>query len=133
MKFKPAPDNDKDMIYQRIVSEDGKIEIGIHPVMFGFRVRAGYVGNPWVHLDWCGGADHSAVEILYSMAKNILEAKGDFRDLPPCSKVKPFYKDPSFIAEVMRHVVAPMEMVKLESLEQFRQKMLNNSINSFYE
>ena len=52
MKFIPAEDTED--IYQRLVSEDGKIEMGIYPVIFGYRVRAGYVGSMICQLDWCG-------------------------------------------------------------------------------
>lgn len=46
-------------MFQRIVSEDGTIEIGIHPVMFGFRVVGGYTKAQWYEIDWCGGADQT--------------------------------------------------------------------------
>lgn len=128
MKFNPAPDDDNNMIYQRILSEDGKIEIGIHPVMFGYRVRAGYVGDSYVHLDWCGGDDHSSIEILYSIAKNILEDRGHFKGVPSHSNIKPFYKDMEFMAEIMKHTTEPLQIVKLPPLWQFRQRMMDQAM-----
>ena len=97
MKFVKADDQEEKSMFQRIVSEDGTIEIGIHPVMFGFRVVGGYTKSQWYEIDWCGGSDQSQVELLYSIAKNILENKGTFEGLPNCSRVKPFYNDREFV------------------------------------
>lgn len=129
MKFIAAEDDNQNQLYQRIVSEDGKIEIAIHPVMFGYRVRAGYVGNTYVHIDWCGGSDHSAVEMLYSIAKNILENTGSFKGIPSHSKIKPYYKDVDFMAEVMKFTTEPLEVVKLKPLEECRMKTLKDLLN----
>ncbi len=63
MKFKQE-DNDDLELFQRLVSEDGTIEMGIHPVIFGYRVRAGYVGNMFYELDWCGGDKQEDLEVL---------------------------------------------------------------------
>lgn len=129
MKFLPAEDDNINQLYQRIVSEDGKIEIAVHPVMFGYRVRAGYVGDSYVHLDWCGGSDHSAVEMLYSIAKNILEAKGDFKGVPSHSIIKPYYKDVDFMRDVMKLTTEPLEVVKLKPLGECRINQLKDLLN----
>lgn len=126
MKFLPAEDDRLNQLYQRIVSEDGKIEIAVHPVIFGYRVRAGYVGDCYVHLDWCGGDDHSAVEMLYSIAKNILEAKGNFEGIPDRSNIKPYYKDVDFMKELMKLTTEPLEVVKLKPLGQCRIQQLKD-------
>jgi hypothetical protein len=123
--MKHAEDCNENQIYQRLVSEDGKIEMGIHPVIFGYRVRAGFVGDCGVNLDWCGGDDHKQIEILYSVAKNILEHKNSFHGVPTHSKIKPFYKDEEFVKEIMSLVTQPFEIVKLKPLYLDRAKMIN--------
>lgn len=124
IKFNPAEDDDHNLLYQRIVSEDGKIEIAIHPVIFGYRVRAGYVGDGWVQLDWCGGNDQAQLELLYSIAKNILEHKGNFEGVPGKSNIKPFYKDFEFVDKILSLTTGKLDVIKLKSLHECRVKML---------
>jgi hypothetical protein len=54
-------------------STDGKIVIGIYPVIFGFRIRAGYTKfeDSWFELDYCAGAEQDNVEKLFSQVKTI--------------------------------------------------------------
>lgn len=124
MKLIPAPDHHENQIFQRLVSEDGKIEMGIYPVMFGFRVRAGYVGDYGVLMDWCGGANQGQVELLYSIAKNILEHRGSFTGVPERSDIKPFFNDPAFLEKIYSLVTMPLEIVKLEPLNVTHRKIL---------
>lgn len=124
--MKQQKDNIKDNLYQRLVSEDGKIEMGIHPVMFGYRVRAGYVGIMIYEMDWCGGDDQAQLELLYSIAKNILENKNSFEGVPPVSMIKPFYKDTDFVKQIESLVTKPLEIIKLKPLNLDRNKMIKN-------
>jgi hypothetical protein len=120
--MKQAEDNIKDKIYQRLVSEDGRIEMGIHPVVFGYRVRAGLVGDCWCQMDWCGGADQAQLELLYSIAKNILEHKNSFRGVPSHSEIKPFYNDTKFVDDINKLVTQPLEIIKLKPLREYCDK-----------
>jgi len=123
IKFIPAEDSE---VYQRLVSEDGKIEMGIYPVMYGYRVRAGYVGSMCCELDWCGGDDQSQLELLYSICKNILESKGNFSNIPIRSEIKPFYKDAEFVEVINSLTTKPLEIVKLEPLYESKNKLFKN-------
>lgn len=114
-----------DVYFQRLISEDGKIELGVYPVMFGYRIRAGFVGSFCSEIDWCGGNDQMQVELLYSIAKNILESKGNFNELPICSKIKPFYKDDEFVEFINSMITKPLEIIKLQPLNSYREIMLN--------
>lgn len=125
MKFKQE-DNDDLELFQRLVSEDGKIEMGIHPVIFGYRVRAGYVGNMIYELDWCGGDDQEQLELLYSIMKNILENKGSFVGVPVVSEIKPFFNDTKFVDLINSMVVKPLEIVRLKPLELDRRRLMNS-------
>ncbi len=117
---------DSEDLYQRLVSEDGKIEMGIYPVMYGYRVRAGYVGSMVCELDWCGGDDQSQLELLYSICKNILESKGNFSNIPIRSEIKPFYKDAQFVEAINSLTTKPLEIVKLEPLYESKNKLFKN-------
>ncbi len=125
MKFKQE-DNDDLELFQRLVSEDGKIEMGIHPVIFGYRVRAGYVGDMVYQLDWCGGDDQEQLELLYSIMKNILENKGGFVGVPVVSEIKPFFNDTKFVDLINSMVVKPLEIVRLKPLELDRRRLMNS-------
>jgi len=81
MKYIKVSD-DPPNLYFRFESEDGKIEVGIYPVMYGYRIRAGYKGNMYYHLDLCAGDIQSNVEILLSVVLNILEQNIKFEDFP---------------------------------------------------
>ena len=126
MKFLPAKDHIENLMFQRLVSEDGKREMAIHPVIFGYRLRCGYTGDGYVHLDWCGGDDQAQLELLYSIAKNILENKDDFSGIPGSSHIKPFYKDNEFVTDIFNLITEPMEIVKLKPLHLCRLKMIQN-------
>lgn len=84
-------------LVQRVISEDNKIEIGVLPVIYGFRVRAGYVGAGGCEIDWCCGNLQSMVELGYFVCKKLLSQGCSFSDMPSSSRIKPFYKDMPFI------------------------------------
>jgi hypothetical protein len=64
MKFSVAPRTINFPI-SRFVSENERWEVGLVPVLFGVRVRAGIVGNNWVSVDFCAGDNPAfALELL---------------------------------------------------------------------
>lgn len=87
-------------LLHRRISENGLIEIGVYPVIYGYRIRAGFAGYMVCELDWCAGADWERVNRLYSIMMAILgqrpEGPDCFDDLPSQSRVKPFYNDQAF-------------------------------------
>lgn len=93
--LKPIPDRHTDLLFN-IVS-DGKIEMGIHRVMYGYRIRAGYVGEGWVNWDWCCGDNSFLVSLTYGVARTLLTEGVDFQEVPSHSKVKPWNKDEAFM------------------------------------
>lgn len=80
---------------------DGKVIMGLYPVLFGWRVRAGKVGDLWYHCDWCCGDDEKVVWATYEMMRHLLE-NYDMMRLPTCSLVKPWPKDVQFIVELAK-------------------------------
>ncbi len=114
-----------DHLYERLISNDGRIEMGIHPVLFGYRVRAGYVGDVYYHLDWCGGDNQAQVEMLYSIMKNILISRNDFSGIPSNSKIKPFYNDLEFCRITDKLITGQLESIKLKPLHEYRQRQMD--------
>lgn len=81
----------------RLVSEDGRIEMGVYPVIFGFRIRAGFVGSSTCEVDWCCGNDQKFLEIAYDLLKKLLERGYSFQRILPTSHVKPIFNDNNFM------------------------------------
>ena len=104
MKFHKTDNHVENQISNRVVSENGLVEIGTHEVMFGFRVRAGFVGDAGCALDWCAGDSWENIERLYSVCYNILEQRNEDRScfwgLPSYSDIKPFFNDPKFMESI---------------------------------
>lgn len=92
MKF-ISKDTDPELFY-RMESDDGRIEIGVYPVIFGFRVRVGYTGYGCYELDYCAGDKIQDIEALYSAVLTILTKYSGNFNVFPAQKVKPMYNDP---------------------------------------
>jgi len=105
MVFKEADDDADTGLTHRRVSECGRVEIGVYQVLFGFRVRAGFVGSPCCELDWCCGSDWVWVQVFYSIALGILSKRDVsaecFDEIPCHSQVKPSYLDAEFVNRLM--------------------------------
>lgn len=103
MKFHKAPPTED--LFLRVVDETNTIQIGIYPVLFGYRVRAGYVDDKWgVNLDWCGGDRIEYITWLYLALILILsqrEPENCFEGLPPVSQIKPYFNDLPFFNKII--------------------------------
>lgn len=136
MKLIPSKD-DPGSLYKRLISEDGKIEMGIYPVIFGFRVRAGRIESSghssWYDLDWCGGDDIKQIQLLYTICRTILEKRDSssslFSGLPPASRVKPFWKDEEFTDIITKAAgnLSPIISLTREELLEFKRDQMNHS------
>jgi hypothetical protein len=93
-KFLESEPTDNEFLYQ-MSSECNTIVIGVYPVIYGFRVRAGYIGDFYYHLDYCCGNNLSDVELIFSAVKNILEQRENNSNLFkfPQQYRKPFMKN----------------------------------------
>lgn len=92
MDFQPNPDTNGYLTH-RMTS--GRVEIGVYRVIFGYRVRAGYIGSGIYHLDYCCGADQEWVRRVYNIVLTVLSARdeaGAFAGFPE-QTIKPMDKD----------------------------------------
>lgn len=97
MKWKITENDNKNQIFDRRESPDGKQFIGTHPVMFGARIRAGYIGSQMVLIDWCCGSSLPILSLTLHMLVEHMENGGTLEELPSCSMIKPWYNDQEFI------------------------------------
>ena len=103
MKFHKAPPTED--LFLRVVDETNTIQVGIYPVLFGYRVRAGRVDDKWgVNLDWCCGADFEFILWLYRACITLLSSREPdtcFDGLPPISQIKPAFNDKDFMVQII--------------------------------
>lgn len=98
MKFTHA-EPDENFRILRLVSEGGRWEAGLVPMLFGVRVRVGVVGASAVVIDYCAGADQAFQFDLLATILIILdglpESTGEVEILRmmPTYKVRPINKD----------------------------------------
>lgn len=121
-----APDNLPDEICCRYIDEKHNVEIGIHMVMFGWRIRAGYIGDCWCQLDYCCGNDPRMVQYMLSVCKSILEKNNCDFDIFPRQDIKPIINDPvCFIklTELSGH--GDFEMVDIPDLVKLRREIMD--------
>lgn len=113
-------------LFERV--EIGDIEMGVYPVLFGFRVRAGKIGDSMYFIDWCCGADPLCVWISYAVLKKLLQEGR--KDIPNCSEVKPWPKDVTFAAWFWHEFqqVQPIEFKRFD-LQSMREQVLNEAFN----
>ena len=81
---------------------DGKYFIGKYNVMFGSRVRGGYLDVDWCDFDVCCGTNtvlmDKVIEIYKAkIEKNISENKEPNTDLITMSQIKPIFNDPEYM------------------------------------
>lgn len=98
MEFNVA-ENRHEFLY-RETDESGIYEIGICPVIFGFRVKGGLVKGVQYEIDWCAGNSREMIIGLFASLKIIMRERTvsqGFTGLPIRSEVKPFFNDAKFI------------------------------------
>lgn len=131
------PNEHKDLLC-RLVSKDGKIEMGIWPVMYGMRIRAGFLEPGCTHslfykLDYCAGADQLWMQQIYSLVKSILEHRevdtNAFNGFP-AQIVKPMIKDFDCLMGLIRMAknYNPANIIELPSIIDLRSKYFADNL-----
>lgn len=131
MDFTQAPDDLKKQLFCRMVSENGKFEMGVHPVIFGMRLRAGYVDDDGCILDYCAGEKQDSIEVLYGLSLKMLseideDDENTIKRLLPHSTIKPFFKDIDFLQWLINKAGGKAYMHPLPPMDEIRTKMLGN-------
>ena len=93
-------DPDENYSQLKMVSETGRWEVGLHPVMFGVRIRAGRAGRATCAVDYCAGADpvfkmrllDCIIKILSAFPEEIPQAH--INEIMPGFDRKPIDQDP---------------------------------------
>lgn len=106
MKFHPAEPNDG-LKLLRMVSAGGRWEVGLHPVMFGVRVRAGLAGDMTYAIDLCAGNDPARIDLLLKLVVAFLDRfpesvrDGEVSRAVPLNTVKPVWNDAAFMEKFL--------------------------------
>jgi len=105
-----------------MVSEGGLVHIGIYKVIFGRRIRCGFMNDKWgVSLDWCAGPDEEKANQLYQMALAILGKRPEdgrcFDGIPTMSQIKPVFNDSDFMARLISLIAVNVREAQQTPLE----------------
>lgn len=98
MKFNEA-ERTENFPLKRFVSEVGRWELGFYPVIFGVRLRMGVVGDPWVDVDYCCGANFGFQRALLLCILTLLAdvdeqiTPAELNRILPAGEIKPLFND----------------------------------------
>lgn len=123
-KFRLAEDSEN--LIHRMVNDERQIEIGIYRVLFGYRVRAGFIDAGSCRWDWCCGQSHKFLTLAYRVGLASMKADIEgypFESLPATSKVKPIFLDYNFMSLLMdRAGQLSLEEIELPSLIEIEER-----------
>lgn len=126
MILKLVRDDAKEEKFFRHVSENNIIEMFIYPVMFGYRVRIGYVENVGaLEYDYCAGAEQKNVQLLFSILKTILEnmTETEFESCEfPWQERKPVFNDIKCFTSLLE-MAGELKIVEIPTVFEFRKKV----------
>lgn len=115
--------NSKSGLLFSMIGNNGLIHIGINRVLFGYRIRAGFISNQFSNyeIDWCAGADIIQIRFLYSALLNILSQREEnkliFNGIPTYSKIKPFFNDPEFVQWLSENIKGELKILTINNTE----------------
>lgn len=108
-RFVKIPDEEQILNKHAIMLPDGKIfEVGIHPVLFGYRVVGNFQGSNVFELNWCCGDNKLILHMTQKVMMNLLEQGTPLFDIPFASDIKPWPKDKEFIERVAKLMKNPV-------------------------
>lgn len=122
--WQKAPDTCN--LVERIVL-DTNVELGIYPVLYGMRVRAGLIGDAGCPIDWCCGGSQAVLEWAYAAAKALLLRHRSFAGIPSHSEIKPLINDVQFIAKIGQLLEEPLVPEPLPPIYELRQRYFSEN------
>lgn len=93
--------------------ESDRWEMGVHPVIPGFRVRAGIINGPTVSIDYCAAMELDFLPVLYLVMYRIMRSlPADIsaravEDMMPRYRDRPIVNDPCWPALVKLAATSP--------------------------
>jgi hypothetical protein len=103
-----------------------KVEIGVYPVLFGYRIHAGKINNGYYDLDYCCGADQKNVNLMLSLVKTILEKNDlNFRIFPMQNR-KPVFTDVDCFMKLIELGGENLEIVEAENVQEIRKEVMSS-------
>ena len=135
MKLNKAEDDLENLYFEKSTSNSGEVNMAVHPVLFGWRVRGWTKSSGFVEVDWCAGAAQQDIERLYSILYNILSHKEDditaLQDLPGSSKIKPYFNDNEFVVDLVKRLTPPFDIIHLSDLEELKATLKEKAYNVY--
>jgi hypothetical protein len=129
MKLEPTED---DALLEPLT--DGKVIMGLWPVLFGWRIRAGFKGQMYYQIDWCCGDDVTVIWATYEMMRCLLENGTDINTLRPHSNIKPWPKDNDFgnwLIDQVKQYKRVMVITDRPSLDKLREEYMKKLAREF--
>jgi hypothetical protein len=128
-KFKEGTsDTTGDEFLFHMHTECNTLVLGVYAVIYGFRVRAGYIGDFSYNLDYCCGNDKGDVELIFSAVKNIIEQRSEnpFAGFPR-QDMKPFMKNKTEFKQLIGMIDKPTyQRVLLPDIHSIKRDYLSN-------
>ncbi len=107
-------------LYKSFNFHTGKFEemplvIGVVPVIYSYRIRAGFEGaDGEYNLDYCAGNDQTMVKYLFNIILNVLRyKKGEPFKGWPYQNIKPYFKDEENFPKLLK-MLPKDDMVNVE-------------------
>lgn len=89
-RFTDAED-DENLIFRKVRDN---IEIGICPMLYSFRIRAGVIGDGFCYIDYDAGKSIKEIENIYSLVLSIISKRMDGTpNIGPREKTAIIFKD----------------------------------------
>lgn len=131
MKFTRSNDDLNGQVFFRHICDEKSIEIGIYPVMFGFRIRARILDDMWYPIDYCGGAKHEEVEEIYNLVLNILKKQDTINwSVFPSWEIRPIHKDLQCISALRNLAGDIIDPVTIPDLHKIRADSFESIFNN---
>lgn len=126
-----AADCLKNQIYARYIDKEHNVEVGIHMVIYGWRIRAGYIGSDFCNLDYCCGNNPNMVVMMLSIVKSILEKHNcDFKVFPRQDR-KPMLNDMDCFGKLLLLADTNFKLVDIPPLHELRLQITNKIMEEF--
>lgn len=116
--------NNTEYLKSRYVCEN--VEIGVYPVLYGYRVQAGYINTGCYELDYCCGAEQKNVDLIFSIVKTILEKNDLNFKIFPFQNIKPVFNDAKCFSKLLELSSPELEIIKTDNVQEIRRDVMSN-------